>query len=77
MRRDHTFAPRCLRGSGLPIPPKGSRVTASTRSMILRATRRLVSIQKRRSSLNSFWKKTPRSGRVFLLKAEFVPQRPG
>ena len=52
-RRDATFAPRCLVGSGFPIPVKGSRVTASTKSMTLSATRRLVSIQKRRSSLNS------------------------
>ncbi len=70
IRRDHTFAPRCLIGSGFPIPLKGSRVTASTRSMTLSATRRLVSIQKRRSSLNSSWKKAARLESESLLEAE-------
>lgn len=74
--RDHTFAPKCLIGSGFPIPLKGSRVTASTKSMTLRATRRLVSIQKRRSSLNSSWKKAARLEGESLLEAKPRSQGP-
>ena len=76
IRRDHTFEPRCLIGWGFPIPLNGSRVTPSTKSMTLSATRRLVSIQKRRSSLNSSWKKAARVEGESLLEAKLRSQGP-
>ena len=45
MRRDQTSAPKYLRGSGLPMPPNGSRMTASTKLRMRRAVRRSVSTQ--------------------------------
>ncbi len=51
-RRDQAFGPKYFRGSGAPSPANGSRSTASTMSRARSATRRFVSVQKRRSSRN-------------------------
>ena len=48
--RAHAPARRYFSGSGFPMPWKGSRMTASTRSRTRSATRRFVSTQNRRSS---------------------------
>ncbi len=66
--RDHAPARTYFSGSGFPMPWKGSRMTASTRSRTRSATRRFVSTQKRRSWRNSGWKTGSRSG--FFAKAE-------
>src|SRR2546429_3742193 len=55
-RRLHTSGPRCFRGSGLPIPLNGSRMTASTIASARRAVRGLASTHHTRSSRNSGWK---------------------
>ena len=51
-RRDHAPARTYFSGSGLPMPPNGSRRIASTKSRARSATRRFVSTQYRRASMN-------------------------
>lgn len=63
-RRDHAPARRYFSGSGLPMPPNGSRRIASTKSRARSATRRFVSTQYRRSSMYSGWKMASRSARL-------------
>src|SRR5207249_448504 len=69
--RLHTLGPRCLSGSGFPIPSNGSCITASTISRVRRAMRGLVSTHHARSSRNSTWKTETRR---LLLEAKLLPQ---
>src|SRR3990172_8616816 len=71
IRRDQVLGARYLRGSGLPIPAKGSRRMASTRSRTRRTALRSSATQDLRSSMNSGWKT---ASRVFLLKAHLRPE---
>ena len=73
-RLDHVLGAKWRKGSGLPRPENGSRMTASTRASTRSATRRSVSTQYRRSSRNSGWKAASRSALRFV-KPDFTPQR--
>src|SRR5450432_948215 len=77
MRRDQQPANSNFRGSGLPIPLKGSCTTAATSSSTRNAAFRSVLTQYIRSPRNSARKTASRSARLIkpnLLKSNFPPQ---